>query len=180
MKDYSCLDGMKSNVQKELETAFNKGYEQGFEVGYCSTRSEMKNGKDDYNRGMEDAWEIARKIANDPSIGGMKSSEICKIFNVEFYREVFVYYTCDEVKEKIEEWEKKAEEDNPIPNGTIARTKIFGKNKVIITGHANENGYFIYRTLDLKGDVMWLGKNEFEVLDDKCDIQSCLDMLEEK
>lgn len=67
----------------------------------------------DYERGAHDAWELARKIANEPTDGGYTIEEVHAIFGASSY-EVFKTYKkyCDVMAKVIayEDMEHETEE----------------------------------------------------------------------
>ena len=60
---------------------------------------------DDYNKGMNDAWEIAKKIALPENDGGMSLDDIRKIFSSIRLNDILKVLTPQEAKSKIAAWE---------------------------------------------------------------------------
>lgn len=84
---------MKTWTDAGIELAYNSGYEQG-----CIDRDEIyAEDKEDYNRGLNDAWECARKIYK------MTASEIIAVFGG---CSNWVDYSADEAIKMIEEYEE--------------------------------------------------------------------------
>lgn len=59
-----------------------------------------------YNKGMNDAWEIAKKLYLNKKNGGLSNAEVEEIFGQLTTSEIFLQYTPQEIKPKIEAWEK--------------------------------------------------------------------------
>lgn len=69
---------MKTWTDAGIELAYNSGYEQG-----CKDRDEIyTEDKEDYQRGLNDAWECARKIVSPNAI---PHSTLEKIFGYKCY-----------------------------------------------------------------------------------------------
>lgn len=67
-----------------------------------------------YEQGLEEAWEIARKIAISDELGGFNKDELKKIFGEEIVIPAYLminYPDIHEVKAKIDAWE--AEQAKP-------------------------------------------------------------------
>lgn len=82
-----------------------------------------------YTDGMNDAWEIARKLFNLPDVGGFTDSELEGIFGCD-WRCAINEYTATEAAEKIAKWE----ESKKIHVGDIVRTNAFEGVVTCITG----------------------------------------------
>ena len=63
-----------------------------------------------YNKGLNDAWELAKKIAMEKSNGGFDSYEIVKIFGFNDMDAIFMSYTPQEALAKLEAYEKEQAE----------------------------------------------------------------------
>lgn len=66
-----------------------------------------------YNRGLNDAWELARKMTYLPSEGGYEYKEMVAIFGRSCVNDVFKGFTCVEAMDRVkkyEEQQKKKEE----------------------------------------------------------------------
>lgn len=77
---------------------------------YVKSENVEEEKKIAYKQGLEDAWEIARKVALNHDDGGYMHDEVKSIFGERWY-EVFKDLSIHEVKEKIEAYE--AEQNKP-------------------------------------------------------------------
>ena len=68
-----------------------------------------------YNRGCEDAWELARKIAIMPSVGGYTTTELDDIFGSDYEPRIFESNSGLEALAKVEAYEKKKKEEAEKP-----------------------------------------------------------------
>ena len=72
----------------------------------------------DYNKGLEDAWDLANKVFFDSDMGGFESSEIKEIFGTVYAAECFkgnihkAIKNYKELQEKVE-WSE-VEVDTPV------------------------------------------------------------------
>ena len=63
-----------------------------------------------YNKGLEDAWKLAKKIVVNTDNGGMSLSEIQNVFNYSSSHTVLRIFTPQEALAKLEAYEKEQEE----------------------------------------------------------------------
>lgn len=92
-------------VQRQmLNKQFNEGYEQGLSVNYEEAT------KKSYVKGLEDAWEVARKIVLSDVAGGIPIDDILKIYSTSYYG-VMKNIPVQEAVAKLEEWEKRQEQE---------------------------------------------------------------------
>ena len=95
-----------------------------------------------FNKGAEEAWELARKITCQPINGGFKRSEFEEIFNEGYISDVFVKYTYPEATAKVAEWEKAKEE---IKAGDILENIADRSIKCVATNlYPNNMAYLVF------------------------------------
>ena len=98
-------------VKPDLEQVRKEAYQKGrkdVETQFCSYDA-CKNRQEEYQRGLTDAWEAARKICLNDSDGGLTVTEIANIFDVSYYRDAMKKYSASEAIEKI--WQYEQEKD---------------------------------------------------------------------
>ena len=132
-----------------------------------------------YNKGLKDAWELAKKIASNPSEGGFSIKELIKIFESSLIKDIFKKYSAQEALVKLEAYEN---EQADIKVGDV----------VYIPGIANEHGeddveaYGVvtsiyrnnhYEILMKNGDGITVTVNAIEKIGKNIDIQSLLDSI---
>lgn len=71
-----------------------------------------------YNKGLNDAWELVKKIVESPNKGGYKADELAEIFGISD-KPVLDAYTPQEALAKV----KAYEEHNEIKVGDVVRSK---------------------------------------------------------
>ena len=94
------VENLTPYTEPDLEQVRKEGYQQGYEQGYKDGYNEPgKNQQEAYQRGLNDAWEAARKIANIPY------SEEEKVFGSGGW--AFIEkHTASEAIEKIRQYEQ--------------------------------------------------------------------------
>lgn len=80
-----------------------------------------------YEDGLNEAWELAKKIICNIEYGGLHTSELEQIFGYTEFDDVLKNYTPQEASAKIAEWERKQE----IRVGDILQDKDTGKEVVV-------------------------------------------------
>jgi len=90
-----------------------------------------------YEKGLADAWELAKKIYHAPCEGGLENREIEEIFDCKF-GSVTHKYTAEEALAKIEAYEKEKE----IKVGSIVEF-IGGANKGVVTLVRTKGDFFV-------------------------------------
>lgn len=82
-----------------------------FERGYRQRKVEYgKETEEAYQRGLNDAWEAARKIALDKEDGGLDTAAYCETFGYgKSFGAVLKTFTASEAVEKIRQYEQEQE-----------------------------------------------------------------------
>lgn len=102
--------GLCREAMTNVRNAYDRGYKQGFKDG----KSEVKTST--YTRGLNDAWEAARKIMLSKSSGGLGYEVALKIFQqaditgTEHF-DILRTYSASEAVAKIKEYEEKQAEE---------------------------------------------------------------------
>lgn len=103
--DAKALSRVVTDCGKDVEYKYIQGRvdgaKKGKEEGYA----------DGYEKGLNDAWDAARKICLDGESGGASSDELKEIFGYDgYYHDIMQNVSADEAVAKIKDWEKKANE----------------------------------------------------------------------
>lgn len=85
--------------------------------------------KESYEKGLTDAWELARKIALYEENGGYSSEYIINAFGIQSHQKVLMTFNPQEALAKIEAYEKKKAE---IKVGDVVTT-INGECEYLVT-----------------------------------------------
>ena len=108
---------MKKEIEKKAYEFATQIYEQGYSDGKGQkwTEEQLKTESEMYAKGLEDAWECARKIVcpSDCYEGGL-AGHVKEIFGYEEYlsRGIFKDFSASEAVDKIKEYEEKQKQTN--------------------------------------------------------------------
>lgn len=117
MKDYkNPIYATMKMARANLSRIADNIYQQGYEAGKAATPfTDTKEAEDKaYERGLNDAWELVKKIINDENNGGY-------VFGYRYLFEVVDNYTASEALTKIREYEDKQKQDTKIKVGDEIR-----------------------------------------------------------
>lgn len=95
-------------VQERIDEAYHKGWEYGKEYG--SGEADMREAVS-YQKGLDDAWEAARRISILESDGGYSWKEMKSIFGTDSASEIYMRHTASEAINKIKAYEEKKADD---------------------------------------------------------------------
>lgn len=98
-------EGLKDGLRAFYLDGVEAGYEAGYEEGEKCQDEVM------FDKGMNVAWEIARKIIE------YNESECEQVFGTVLWSHIICCLSASEAKEKIEAWEKKQQEADVIRVG---------------------------------------------------------------
>ncbi len=123
-----------------------------------------------YNKGLEDAWELAKKLWLPTSYGGMDSEEVMKIFGCDYYA-ISKLYTPQEALAKLEAYEKSKE----INVGDVVESINTGRIGIITK--VEENGKYVMFVDGMSG---MLAHDDIKKTNKHIDINSVLEQLRGK
>ncbi len=109
-----------------------------------------------YQKGLDDAWEMARKIVISPFDGGMNIDDLVQCFGELSYSRLF-RSPASEAKAKYDAWKEKKEQEEQIHVGDVVET-VYG-NYVILRDSGN--GFFLGMELQ-NNELNNLHKNNFK------------------
>lgn len=95
----------------------DEAYQRGLEEGKKAFDLLDAERDSEYQRGLNDAWEAARKIALDPHEGGLIARDMSKIFGCESVHYCFKNYSAAEALDKLKAYEEKNKADDEIKVG---------------------------------------------------------------
>ena len=146
MKLNNILTQRKADMQKKLDDAYQKGLEDGkkaFDLLDAERDSE-------YQRGLNDAWDAARKIVVEECYGGLSVPELIRIFRAGGPCTVLETYTAQEAIAKIKAHEA---ENGEIRVGDEVR-RISDGVKYVVVDPKNEFG----RACGFSMNGIWYGE----------------------
>ena len=110
MVDFIALEELE-DAQKEIDEAYQRGLEDGKEYGL--DESDMREAVS-YQKGLDDAWDAARKIVLDE---GIDMNTLCTIFRRGCSDSVIRDYSAAEAIEKLKAYEEKQKAADEIEVG---------------------------------------------------------------
>lgn len=98
---------------------------------------------DTYNEGLNDAWELAKKIVLSDGDGGYSCEELENIFGYRSPASVFKVFAPQEVFAKVKAYE---EERNEIKVGDVVKLKsVYAQGEGIVTKITETNICLLYK-----------------------------------
>lgn len=96
---------------------------------------------EEYQRGLNDAWEAARKIAGSILLGGLNTHELMELFGTSIITEVMDTVTAVQAIEKLRTYEVQEKVEEEIKVGDEVETDYNGNG--IIAKDLNDGWYAI-------------------------------------
>lgn len=97
--------------------------------------------KEAYQRGLEDAWELARRIRLNVEDGGISVSELCEMFHTNTTYNIFKGYSAQEVIKRIEEHEK---QKTQIKKGDEVALRDEDRKAVIMDAAYGTSDWYVF------------------------------------
>lgn len=110
-------------------------------VLFNKVKEALRNADKEYERGADDAWELARTVDLAPEGGGYTSNDIEAIFGLSWYEDVFKDYTGTQALAKLKEYEQKKREEEEA-------AKLKPGDVVEYNGILSKNAIFLYESID--------------------------------
>lgn len=109
----------------------------------------------DYQQGLKDAWELARRVVFDGALGGMSNDNLRACFGLT--SEIGILrMDAIEVMQKYEEWRNKKKEKQSIKVGDVITVNDSRDMVVIeIAVYDYDNNIFTYTCVDKKTGTVW-------------------------
>lgn len=117
-------DAMKhEELLKEIEEQINKNRTRMYYGNICRNdlmenqdllgriKTVLRTADKEYERGADDAWELAKTVDLTPDEGGYTSNDIEAIFDRSWYEDVLKDYTDTQALAKLKEYEAKKKEE---------------------------------------------------------------------
>lgn len=153
-----------TSTMRETKKIVNETLNKVRSVAYSA------NNEETYNKGLEDAWELAKKIYLPTVEGGITGGEIEKIFDCH-YSCVLRMYTPQEALAKLETYEKEKE----INVGDVVGSINTGRLGVITK--VEENGKYVMFSDGMAG---MFAHNDIRKTGKHIDINCVLEQLKEE
>lgn len=161
-KEY--LDVIEAILSDEYARGYNDGTNHGIEI------TEAK----DYEQGLNDAWECARKIFVPVNKGGLRGEEVIQIFNSSAPSKIFDNYSALEAIAKIKEYEKE-QKQTEIKFGDILENLVNGYKYIAL--RVDEDGYV--NCIDQYGRASTQCKGGFKIIEHNPQIEFVFEKIRE-
>ena len=124
-------------AEKDLREVGERHYQKGYQDATAKISSdEQAIAEKAYQSGLNDTWKAVRKIALPVGLGGIKASEVKKIFGVD-WQYVLMNCTPATAIEKILQYEQEKEQ---IHVGDVVRVKNAPEVEIWVTYISDEDG----------------------------------------
>ena len=133
MKDYKRIEHMRNLNDSLIWERMKRCYDFGYEDGKADTPfTDTKEAEDKaYNRGLNDAWEVIKKITKDDSVGGYSIEMMQELFGQTCVYDITHNYTPEEAIAKIREYEDKQKQDAKIKVGDEVYSDAFDDKGIV-------------------------------------------------
>lgn len=149
----------KNGLDKLTPYIADEAYAEGYtlaESKYREARDEIE--QEAYQRGLDDAWDAARKIASTKRDGGLDDSELAVLFDAYSTHVILRDYEAIEVVEKIREFEEQKKQETEIHIGDEVSLTVFGREiKGIAVGRPSDG---VWNVLNESGDLMRIDSDD--------------------
>ena len=136
------LDGLKTQALTCVEAAYDKGYK-------AAKQDVVATGnKSEYERGLNDAWECAKKIVADT---GLNYEELGEIFGYTAMDTIFGNFSASEAIARIKEYEgrqKKADDEIHVGDEVYCLNPT---HKYVVLGFLDNGKIFVFSGKGLTG-----------------------------
>ena len=130
------LSILEELVRKDIMEQVDEAYQKGYDKGYADKTNNnevckmlAKDIQDEaYQRGLDDAWEAARKIVLSPDEGGTSLPDLFAMFGNGPMQAVFRNYSATQAIAKLKDHEEKRKADDEIKVGDEVKRKLASEN----------------------------------------------------
>ena len=133
-RQFINLKGELINIDEEI-TQNDEAYQRGINDGSLDVKQRVEGA---YQRGLDDAWEMARKIVLSVNEGGLSVQNLSKLFGTYASRYALKKYSASEAIEKLKAYEEKQKADDEIEVGDEV---IYIEHRFIVFATETEECY---------------------------------------
>lgn len=112
------------------------------------------DGEDAYDKGLNEAWELVKRIESTPEDGGLMNEQIAEVFGQYWSSfELYNSFSAEEALDLYKRWEDKQKQDAEIKvgdevylsdeNHTRVVTNIFEDSEGVMAVQLSENGRWV-------------------------------------
>lgn len=110
----SQTEGLCKEVANCIRNAYDRGYKQGVNDGSLDVKMRVDGV---YEKGLNDVWECAKKIACDKSQNGYSLYTLKEIFGTASISDIFSNFSPSEAITRIKEYEEKQKQADDVKVG---------------------------------------------------------------
>ena len=168
MVDFVALEELE-DAQKEIDEAYQRGLEEGKKATWGLVADASST---EYQRGLNEAWEAARKISL------MSPDEIEKVFpGAAKYNRYNLGYSGVEVIERLKAYEEKQKADDEIKAGDVVRLCRHTVPYIVTSCDGDDDTYIL---MTVNGGFIKAGKdNDVHKTGRHFDIDKILEEMKE-
>ena len=152
----NILKDKLKKLDEETKQSVDEAYHRGYDKGYADKTNNDEVGKelakDVYQRGLDDAWEFAKKL-----FFTMSETEIEKAFPTEWNNGGFnalINLQPQEAIEKLKAYEEKQKADDEIKVGDEVEISQSDANGIwVVIKVEKHDGYEAYWAINKDGDI---------------------------
>lgn len=136
--DWNDLQRLTPYTEPDTEQVREEAYEKGYKTAKCQCNIQAEKdlrevGERHYQKGLSDAWECARKIAQTDT------RKHFAIFDLHTSYEIFKHYTATEAINRIQQYEQEKEQEIKVGDEVNAPC-----GKAVIIGVENNSARYVY------------------------------------
>lgn len=137
IKGFNALVFDKCGLEKlepyDGERAYRRGYMDGRDT--VINESEMitiQDISDAYNKGLNDAWKLVKRIESTPEDGGLTNEQIAEVFGQYWSSfELYNSFSAEEALDLYKRWEDKQKQDAEIKVGDEVYSDAFDDKGIV-------------------------------------------------
>ena len=160
--------GKLTPLDKELEEAYLQGkhdaeqdlaraaHKEAYQNGYDEAKRiyQNPNAESDYQRGLDDAWEAARKICNEPEDGGLPAGAVVELFG---RNGPILGCSAQNAINKIKAYEEQQKSDEIKVGDEVRSNNAISDHSGIVLALSLEGNSA--KVLENDGSMMWVAAN---------------------
>lgn len=127
--------GLKKLESYDGERVYRKGYKNGYKDGKNVVEIPeiaKRDISDAYNKGLNDAWKLVKRIESTPEDGGLTNKQIAEVFGQYWSSfELYNSFSAEEVLDLYKRWEDKQKQDAEIKVGDEVYSDAFDDKGIV-------------------------------------------------
>lgn len=134
----SQTEGLCKEVANCIRNAYDRGYKQGYKDGNCEKEFFCNlNFKHGINKGLDDAWELVRKLRHPSYEGTYSGDEKKDIFGYVSADSILTNLSASEAVKRVKAWEEKQKAEDTDSDRVTRQSIIRSQLMDIVNGQKN-------------------------------------------